>query len=108
VIFALSGKEKLPEKVKEWIEMWLWLIESGHPALVPLFESANAESAAIGRYLRSVTASKHLDCFPTRRNLRGAVTGATLPAHATVVGRASRRRIDRGQRFAVAHSRLNE
>ncbi len=79
VIFALSGDEKLPAKVKEWVDMWLWLIESGHPALVPLFDSASSESASIGSYLRSATASKRLACFPH-------ITPSAVPAnrlHAT-------------------------
>ena len=54
VIFALSGEKELPAKVKEWIEMWLGLIDGGHPALVPLLDRANAKSAAICAYLRSL------------------------------------------------------
>ena len=64
VILALSGKDELPAAVKEWIEMWIWLIEDTHPALVALFENPNGESGPIRRYLRLVTASKHLDFFP--------------------------------------------
>lgn len=75
VIFALSGKDELPAAVKEWIEMWAWLIEDTHPALVALFDSPNGESGSIRGYLRSVTASKHLDFFPD---------SASLPAPASL------------------------
>jgi hypothetical protein len=79
VIFALSGEEELPAHVKEWIEMWLWLIDGGHPAFVPLFHSASAKSAAIGGYLRSATASKHLDCFPHVASFNAPPPVTTLP-----------------------------
>ncbi len=64
VILALSGRDELPAAVKEWVEMWAWLIEDTHPALLALFESPNGESGSIRGYLRSVTASKRLDFFP--------------------------------------------
>jgi hypothetical protein len=64
VILALSGKKRLPAKVKEWIEMWLWLIDGAHPALVTLFEGENGEYKSIRDYLRAATASKRLEFFP--------------------------------------------
>ena len=81
VIFALSGREELPAAVKEWIEMWAWLIEDTRPALVALFESPNGESGSIRGYLRSVTARKHLDFFPD---------SASLPAPASRAGSANK------------------
>lgn len=81
VIFALSGRDELPAAVKEWIEMWAWLIEDKHPALVALFESPNGESGSIRGYLRSVTARKHLDFFPD---------SASLPAPASRAGSTSK------------------
>ena len=81
VIFALSGRDELPAAVKEWIEMWAWLIEDKHPALVALFESPNGESRSIREYLRSVTARKHLDFFPD---------SASLPAPASRAGSTSK------------------
>ena len=74
VIFALSGKHELPAAVTEWIEMWAWLIEDTHPALVPLFESPDGESGSIRKYLRCVTARKHLDFFPDSAALPAAVS----------------------------------
>lgn len=84
VIFALSGREKLPVAVKEWIEMWIWLIENTQPALVALFDGPNDESGSIRAYLRAVTASKHLDFYPD---------GASMPAPASLA--RSRGRIGR-------------
>lgn len=75
VILALSGREELPAAVKEWIEMWIWLIEDTQPALVALFDGPNNEDGSIRAYLRSVTASKHLDFFPD---------GASMPAPASL------------------------
>lgn len=77
VIFAVSGRDELPAAVKEWIEMWAWLIEDTRPALVALFESPNGESGSIRGYLRSVTARKHLAFFPD---------SASLPAPASRAG----------------------
>ena len=77
VIFAVSGRDELPAAVKEWIEMWAWLIEDTRPALVALVESPNGESGSIRGYLRSVTARKHLDYFPD---------SASLPAPASRAG----------------------
>ncbi|MEA3213092.1 MAG: hypothetical protein QOE70_6149 [Chthoniobacter sp.] len=64
VIVALSEKPSLPAKVKEWMEMWLWLIDDARPAMAVLFAYPNEECGPIRSYLRSLTASKQLDFFP--------------------------------------------
>jgi hypothetical protein len=64
VVFALSGKKRLPEKVQEWVDMWIWLIDRANPTLVALFENPNSECRLICNYLRSVAAGKQLNFFP--------------------------------------------
>jgi hypothetical protein len=64
VILAVSGKDALPTAIKDWVEMWVWLIEDTHPALVALFERPDGATDSTRSYLRSVTAGKHLDFFP--------------------------------------------
>jgi site-specific recombinase XerC len=64
VILSMSGKKKLPAKVKEWIETWVWLIDRAHPVLVALFDSQNGERVSIRAYLRNIAESKHIDFFP--------------------------------------------
>ena len=60
VILSMSGEKTLPAKVKEWIEMWVWLIDQTEPALATLFDTRNDQSSAISAYLRSVTERKHV------------------------------------------------
>jgi len=108
VILAVSGQRELPAKVKEWIELWLWLIDGSHPALVMLFDSANAKSAAIGAYLRSATVGKHLECFQEVASFAASSAVATLPGRANHCQKNCAASSDRPQCPKKSCRRLNE
>src|SRR5450755_1219028 len=66
VIFSVSGMRELPDGIREWIEMWDWLIDGRNPALVALFDQSPEAThvPSIRAYLRKVAAQKHIDYFP--------------------------------------------
>lgn len=63
VILAASGKTVLPEKVKEWIEMWAWLVDCDKPAVVTLLDDATEHATSIRNYVRDAVATKNLSFF---------------------------------------------
>ncbi len=63
VVFSMDGRCPLPTKMKDWVEMWIWLIDGHKPAVLVLFAAADAECAAVRSYLRRETTVKGLDFF---------------------------------------------
>lgn len=64
VVLSMSGTVPLPAHAREWIEMWLWLIDNRRPAVVALFADHHRQGAAIQAYLRRSVVVKKLDFFP--------------------------------------------
>lgn len=64
VILSMSGERALSAEIKDWIEMWVWLVDRTHPAVVALFKHPHCESRNILAYLHHVTARKQLNIFP--------------------------------------------
>ncbi len=65
VILSNSESTELPAKVREWLDMWIWLIDQANPALIALFGSPRSESVPVRTQLRNVTRSKGIDFFST-------------------------------------------
>ena len=63
VIFSKSDCTELSEKVKEWLDMWMWLIDQGNPALIALFGAPRSESAPVCMQLQGATRSNGVDFF---------------------------------------------
>jgi hypothetical protein len=63
VVLSISSATALPAKVKEWIEMWLWLVDLTRPALVALFGSPSGTNEAVVAYLRNAARRKGIDFF---------------------------------------------
>ncbi len=63
VIVSKSDCSELPAKVREWLDMWMWLIDQTNPALIALFGAPRSESAPIRAQLRNVTRNNGIDFF---------------------------------------------
>ncbi len=64
VMLSVSGRKKLPGIVKTWLDMWLWLLDSGDPAFVALFDaSAPQYTLSIRAYLSSAAREAGIDFF---------------------------------------------
>jgi hypothetical protein len=52
---AVSGALELPGAIREWLDMWLWLLEDEKPALIALFDAFSAPNIApIRAHLNSI------------------------------------------------------
>jgi len=63
VIFSLSGAKEFPPQVREWMEMWSWLIDRMHPMVVAIFAAPAAGVVPIRACLRSVAMRKGLNFY---------------------------------------------
>jgi hypothetical protein len=63
VIFSKSEQTELPAKVREWLDMWAWLIDRGNPALIAIFGTSPPESQPVRTHLRNVTRKNGIDYF---------------------------------------------
>jgi hypothetical protein len=65
VMLSVSGRKKLPEIIKTWLDMWLWLLDSEDPAFVALFDaSAPQYAVSTQAYLSGVAREAGIDFFP--------------------------------------------
>lgn len=65
VIVSASGERELSPQVEKWLDMWVWLIDGGNPALVALFQNADGGYARkIRTDLRALAEKKRLPFFP--------------------------------------------
>ena len=64
VIFAATGKQSLPRKIEDWVEMWAWLLDRARPALVSVIADPEAKCAGeIRSYLKKVAKGNGLAFF---------------------------------------------
>jgi len=63
VIFSLSGAKEFPPQVREWMEMWSWLIDRMRPMVVAIFAAPAAGVVPIRACLRSVAMRKGLNFY---------------------------------------------
>ena len=65
VILSVSGRAELPVTIRAWLDLWLWLLDKEHPALVALFESsASRNIPSIRAYLSNIARRDGIDFFP--------------------------------------------
>jgi hypothetical protein len=63
VILSMSGTKPLSPQIEEWLELWCWLIDQGHPAVFALFGTSNTEATHICADLQRTALRKGLDFF---------------------------------------------
>ena len=65
VIVSLSNRGVLPDTIRAWLDLWLWLIQDEHPALVALFDSSETEKiGSIRTDLRAIARRGGIDFCP--------------------------------------------
>ncbi len=64
VILSVSGHTELPVRIRAWLDLWLWLLDKEHPALVALFDSSAPRNIpSIRTYLSSLARRDGIDFF---------------------------------------------
>lgn len=76
VIFSLSGREDLSQEFKEWIEMWLWLIDQTDPAVVAVVGHEGRRAEQFLNFLRPLIRKNGLDFVTNSRMAEGAPLSA--------------------------------
>ena len=67
VIVSVSGNTELPDTIRDWLNMWLWILEEERPALVALFiSSASQEIAPVCAYLQQIARRNGIDYLQER------------------------------------------
>jgi hypothetical protein len=67
VIVSVSGNTELPDTIRDWLDMWLWILEEERPALIALFNSsASQEIASVSAYLQQLAKRNGIDFFQER------------------------------------------
>lgn len=76
VIVSASGERELSPPVEGWLDLWVWLIDGTHPALVALFQNTNGcHAGGICESLRARARQKSIAFFsePTSEPSAGLV-----------------------------------
>jgi hypothetical protein len=66
---ALSGRLELPSSVREWLDLWLWILEDEKPVFIALFDSRSPGNTPIHTHLSSVAAKAGIDFFWGQRHV---------------------------------------
>ena len=70
VAVSASGLREFPGAVRAWLDMWLWLLEDEHPALLALLDSSDSPNiASICAYLGRVAQRAGIEFFSAHRQL---------------------------------------
>lgn len=63
VVVSASGLHDLPDTVTEWVDMWLWLIDQGDPAMVLLLGADTRRGASLRGHLRHAAQQNRVPFF---------------------------------------------
>jgi hypothetical protein len=70
VAVSASGHREFPGAVRAWLDMWLWLLEDEHPALLALLDSSDSPNvASICAYLGCIAQCAGIEFFSAHRQL---------------------------------------